>query len=276
MKKFTNRIVVITGAGSGIGRATAHAFAREGAKLHLVDMARGRVEAVAGELRLLGVEAHAHGVDTREPEAMEALAESIYARHDRTDVLINNAGVGHSAMVHETPLSDWKWVLDTNLWGVVHGLHAFVPRMIDQGGDAHIVNTASVAGLVGLPSMAPYCASKFAIVGLSQSLGAELAPYGIGVTAICPGIIDTDIIRAGKMEGSTAASKHKVAAFYRRRGIPPERVARDILRAIRTRRAVQVTAGSIYPALVLERVAPRLFHAAVRLLHTRVIGGRRP
>ena len=276
MKAFNDRIVVITGAGSGIGRATAHAFAREGAKLHLVDMARGRVEEVAGELRLMGAEAHAHCVDIRDADAMEALAETVYREHDRTDVLVNNAGVGHSAMVHETPLSDWKWVLDTNLWGVIHGLHAFVPRMIDQGGDAHIVNTASLAGLMGLPSMGPYCTSKFAVVGLSESLGTELAPYGIGVTAICPGIIDTDIIRAGKMEGSTAASKTKVAAFYRRRGIPPERVARDILRAIRIRRPVQLTAGSVYPALWLKRLSPRLFQGAVRLLHTRVIGGRRP
>jgi NAD(P)-dependent dehydrogenase (short-subunit alcohol dehydrogenase family) len=276
MKSFKDRIVVLTGAGSGIGRATAHAFAREGARLHLVDIACGRVEEVAGELRLLGVEAHAHCVDCRDPEAMEMLAESVYERHDRIDVLMNNAGVGHSALLHETPLRDWKWVLDTNLWGVIHGLHAFVPRMIDQGGEAHIVNTASLAGLLGVPSMAPYCASKFAVVGLSESLGIELAPYGIAVTAICPGIIDTDIIRAGRLEGSTAASKQKIAAYYRKRGIHPDRVARDVLRAIRSRRPMQLTPSSAYPALWLKRLSPRLFQTAARLLHTRVVGGLRP
>jgi NAD(P)-dependent dehydrogenase (short-subunit alcohol dehydrogenase family) len=275
MKKFEDRVVVITGAGSGIGRSVAHEFARAGARLHLVDIARGRVEEVVGELRLMGAEAHAHCIDIRDADAMDALAASVYERHDRTDVLVNNAGVGHSALVHETPLRDWKWVLDTNLWGVIHGLHAFVPRMIDQGGDAHIVNTASLAGLMGVPTMAPYCASKFAIVGISESLGVELAPYGIGVTAICPGIIDTDIIRAGRLEGATAASKQKIAAYYRRRGIPPERVARDVLRAIAARRPVQLTAGNAYPALWLKRLSPRLFQLAARLLHTRIVGGRR-
>lgn len=275
MKDFRDRVVVITGAGSGIGRAAAHAFAAKGATVHLADIAVGRVEEVAGELRLLGAEAFAHGVDCRDAQGMEELADAVYRRHDRTDVLINNAGVGHAAMVHETRLADWKWVIDTNLWGVVHGLHAFVPRMIDQGGDAHIVNTASLAGLIGLPSMAPYCASKFAVMGLSESLGAELAPYGIGVTAVCPGVIDTDIVRAGRLEGTTAVQKQRVAAYYRKRGIAPERVARDILRAIRGRRPVQLTIGAAYPALWLKRVSPRLFQGAARLVHTRIIGALR-
>lgn len=265
MKDFKDRVVVITGAGSGIGRATAHAFSERGAQVHVVDFAASRAEAVTAELRLMGREAWSHVVDVRDADALASLAADIYQRHDRVDVLINNAGVGHGGFVQELELADWKWVLDTNLWGVIHGIHAFVPRLIDQGTPCHIVNTASIAGLVGIPSMAPYCASKFAIVGLSESLGAELAAHGISVTAICPGIINTDIIAGSKFGGGVEGSRSKVAEYYRKHGISPEKVASDIVKAVRRERPVQLTIGSAYPVLWLKRLSPRLFRGAASL-----------
>lgn len=274
-KRFKERIVVITGAGSGIGRATATAFAKHGARLHLVDNHAGRVEEAAAEARLVGPEAHAHVIDVREPEALERLAAEVYARHRRVDVLVNNAGVAHSALVHETELEDWRWVLDVNLWGVIHGIHAFVPRMIDQGGGAQIVNTASVAGLIGLPSMAPYCASKFAVVGLSESLGAELAPHGITVTAICPGVVSTEIIRSGRFAGAVGERRRSMIDFYDKRGQPPERVARDILRAVRSGTPVATTLGAAYPAVLLRRLSPRLYRSTAKLALSRMIGSER-
>lgn len=270
MRRFKDRIVVITGAGSGIGRATARAFADAGAIVHAVDIDAGRVAEVVGELGVAGHETHGHVVDCRDPEAVEALAARVYDRHARCDVLVNNAGVGYSAAVHEMRLSDWKWVLDINLYGVIHGISAFVPRMIDQGGDAHIVNTSSILGLMGLPTMSAYCASKHAVIGLSDSLAAELATYDIGVTAICPGIIATDIVAAARMGESVAGVKASVMGFYRRLGIPPERVARDIVRAVRARKPVATTFGSSYPLLLLHKLAPRLYHNVASYAHAKL------
>ncbi len=270
MRRFKDRVVVITGAGSGIGRATARAFADAGAIVHVVDIDGGRVAEVVAELGVGGHETYGHVVDCRDPDAVEGLAAKTYERHARCDVLVNNAGVGYSAAVHEMRLADWKWVLDVNLYGVIHGIQSFVPRMIDQGGDAHIVNTASILGLMGLPTMSAYCASKHAVVGLSDALSAELAPYRIDVTAICPGIIATDIVSAARTGESMSAAKANMMGVYRRLSIAPERVARDILRAVRARQPVATTFGSSYPLLLLRKVAPRIFHSVTSFAHMRL------
>lgn len=266
--------MVITGAGSGIGRATAEAFCKQGAIVHIVDVHRARAEETAARLSGADGRAHAHVVDVREAAAVESLAAEVFDLHGRCDVLVNNAGVAHSALVQETSLDDWRWILETNLWGVIHGVHAFVPRMIDQGGDASIVNTASIAGLVGVPSMAPYCTSKFAVVGLSESLGAELRPYGIHVAAICPGVIDTDIVRAARIEGSLGSRKRRLMDIAQRRGIPPQRVAQDVISTVRSHRPLTMTLGRSYPMLLLRRISPRAYRSAAALALGRLLGGR--
>ena len=187
MRGLRDKVVVITGAGSGIGRATAFEFARHGARLELVDIDGPSVEAVRQEIAARGGEASAHEVDCTDAESVQRLADDIFARQGRVDVLHNNAGVCCGGAIEEISLDDWRWITDINYWGVVNGVRAFVPGMIEQGGGGHILNTASMAGLVGLPMVSPYCATKSAVVGLSEALDIELAVHGIRVSAICPG-----------------------------------------------------------------------------------------
>jgi NAD(P)-dependent dehydrogenase (short-subunit alcohol dehydrogenase family) len=215
---------VITGAGSGIGRSAALLFAREGATVHVADRDAERAAAVAAKI---GPAATAHTVDVTDPVAMESLAEAVYADHATVDIVMNNAGIGHAGPTAETPLSDWRAIVEVNIMGVVHGVHAVVPRLLAQDGPADIVNTASLAGLAPVAKMAPYVMSKHAIVGLSESLHAELSSQGIRVTALCPGVIDTAIVADSTMRGSMADSAHKAVAFYRKRGVSPDVVAHD-------------------------------------------------
>ena len=196
MSEFSGKVVVVTGAGSGIGRATARLFGRLGAKLHVTDIDAEAAAAVATEI---GNGARAHHVDSSDPAQLETLAQAVYDEDGAVDVLHNNAGIGHAADTDKTTVEDWQRVIGVNLLGVAYGVQAFVPRMRAQGRPAAIVNTASMAGLVAAPTMAPYSASKFGVVGMTESLDAELRPKGITVSAICPGIINTNITRTAIM-----------------------------------------------------------------------------
>ena len=273
-RDFSGKVVVITGAGSGIGRSTALLFARLGAKVHVVDLDGARAESVRAEIEEPGGKARAHKVDCTDPEALEQLAETVFAEDGAVDVLHNNAGIGHAGSVDETTLEDWQRVLDVNLMGTVYGVHAFVPRLLAQGRPAHIVNTASMAGLVPTARMAPYTTSKFAVVGLSESLAAELAPRGIGVSAICPGIIDTAIVRDATMRGDLSRKSEKIQAFYRKRGASPDVVAESVVDAVvKKRLIVPVPRSHVMPGWLLERFSPRLSQVVARAT-TRFIAGR--
>ena len=273
MKRFEDKNIVITGAGSGIGRATALAFARAGANIHVVDIDEARATAVAEEIRRLGRGAHAHRVDCSDNAAVVALADEVYRISGRIDVLHNNAGIGHAALAHETRIEDWERVIGINLWGTIYGIHTFVPRMIAQGGGGHIINTSSGLGLIAVPGMAPYCATKFAVVGISESIRAELEPHGIGVTVICPGIINTDIVNAAPLTGAAEAQRQRTIELYDKHGATPESVADDILAGVRKNKAVVTTPAShVFPMWMLKRISNGAYQSLARRVGERVLG----
>ena len=253
---LTGKIAVVTGAGSGIGRATAQLLARHGAQVHVADL---NAEAAADVARQIGSRAVHHSVDVTDPDALEALAEAVYGADGRVDILHNNAGVGHGGDIEATTIEDWQRIIGVNLLGVAYGVQAFVPRMLHQGVGAKIVNTASVAGLVPTAKMVPYCTSKFGVVGMSESLDAELKPRGIRVMALCPGVIDTAIVRGTVMRGAMAAEKEKIVGFYANRGTSPEVVAQAALGAIaRPRLIIPTPRSQVVAPYLLHRLSPAL------------------
>jgi NAD(P)-dependent dehydrogenase (short-subunit alcohol dehydrogenase family) len=200
MKLESGQTAVVTGAGSGIGRALAHAFGRRGLNVVALDIEAGPLDTVARELAADGVTALPQRCDVTDPDRFLALRDRVLDRFGRVDVLCNNAGVvGPRRPAWEQRLQDWQWMVDVNLYGVVNGLAAFLPGMV-AAGRGHIVNVSSISGLAPIPGggNAPYAASKYAVVGLTETLALELADRGldIGVTVVCPGRVATRIREA--------------------------------------------------------------------------------
>ncbi len=262
---LTGKIAVITGAGSGIGRSTALLLARHGAKVHVADVRFETAEDAELEIELAGGTAEAHALDVADPDAVEAFAAAIFEAEGGVDILHNNAGIGHGGNIEATTIEDWQRVIGVNLLGVAFGIQAFVPRMLEQGRPASVVNTASQAGLWPAAKMAPYCASKYGVVGLTESLNAELSKRGIHFSAICPGIINTPIVATGIMRGDVAAMQGKVTSYYDKRGASPDEVAEAVLRAIdKHTMIVPVPRRQVTVPYLLHRISPRLIQPLAR------------
>ena len=166
--------------------------------------------------------AQPHALDVSDPDAVEEFAKAVFRVDGHVDILHNNAGIGHGGDLEETTIEDWRRVIGVNLLGVAYGVQAFVPRMLRQGRPASVINTASQAGINPAPKMAPYSASKFGVVGMTESLNAELSGRGIRFSAICPGVISTDIVRTSTMRGELAGKQSKLTDFYATKGVSPD------------------------------------------------------
>jgi NAD(P)-dependent dehydrogenase (short-subunit alcohol dehydrogenase family) len=227
---------VVTGGASGIGRALAEGLAGEGMKVVVADLDASGLEAAVVALRGKGAEALAVPTDVTDAGQVQALADRAFGAFGAVHVLCNNAGVALWGGLESATLQDWQWVLGVNLWGVIHGLHAFLPRMIGQGQGGHVLNTASMAGLIASQGLGVYNTSKYAVVGLSETLARDLRPYGIGVSVLCPMGVNTRIraserSRPAALRNTTSAPVDPVELMGRT--LPAEDVARRAIAAIR-------------------------------------------
>jgi NAD(P)-dependent dehydrogenase (short-subunit alcohol dehydrogenase family) len=239
MTEFEGRVAVVTGAASGIGLALAQRFGRERMKLVLADLEQEPLGRARDALAAAGVEVLAVRADVSRAAEVEALAQSAFERFGTVDLLFNNAGVGAGGPAWELEPADWEWILGVNLWGVVHGIRAFVPRMIEQG-QGHVVNTASFAGLVSAPGMSAYCASKHAVVALSECLHHDLSVATGGkvkVSVLCPSWVKTNIADSERNRPASSAGRRRSAR---------ERIIQSMMRS--------TVAAGLAPAEVAEQV----------------------
>ena len=248
MNNFRGRVAVVTGAASGIGLALTERFVAEGMKVVMADIEAGALAAASERLRRDGAAVLPIRVDVSEPGDVERLADETYHAFGAAHVVCNNAGVAVIGAIHEHTLADWQWVINVNLWGVIHGVRVFLPRMLAGGDEGHVVNTASMAGLTTAPFMSVYDVTKHGVVALSESMYKELTLSGapIGVSVVCPGLIETNIMRSSRNRPESLADEGKAGpmaeAFGQSLsdrlagGYPPSEVANQVVAGIRAGR----------------------------------------
>ena len=251
MKEFKDRVAVVTGGASGLGRAMALRFAREGMKIVLADVQADALKKTETEFERAGIPTLALRTDVSKAKDVEALADKAFKTFGGVHILCNNAGVAPGGTVWEHTEKDWEWTLGVNVWGVIHGIRAFVPRMLEQNVDGHVVNTASVAGLLSLPGMSVYCVSKHSVVTLTECLHHDLAENGARVKAsvLCPAYVPT---------GISDSERNRPASLLEHR----KKSAEDLKREEQLRHAVQsgrISADQVAD-LVFEAIKAESFY----------------
>lgn len=257
METMTGRVAVVTGAASGIGKALALGFAGEGANVVLADIEEEPLRAAEAEVASHGVEALGVITDVTDADSVGALAQATIDRFGAVHMVCNNAGVGGGGLIRNQQLVDWKWVVDVCLWGVIHGVHHFLPHLIEAE-ESHIMSTASVAGLMSVPGLGPYNAAKYGVVAIMETLHLEMQRdrnADVGVSVLCPGVVRTNIATAqrnrpeelrrerkprpeGEAPSETADARRRNAniAAALERGMDPSEVAAKVIEAMYERR----------------------------------------
>jgi len=264
---LSGRRCFITGAASGIGRATALAAARQGAELYLTDVQAEALGRTVEEIeRLGGRVGRSRPLDLRDHDAVVALAEEVHSAHGSMDVVMNIAGVSTWGAIEQLEHSDWQQLIDINLLGPISVLEAFVPVMIAAGRGGHVVNVSSAAGLFGLPWHAAYSASKFGLRGVSEVLRFDLRRHGIGVSLVCPGGVRTPLVDSVRIVGvdADAPSIRKLKSRFERRAVAPETVAEKILEGIEKNRYMVYTSRDIQVGHWVQRKFEPLYTLAMR------------
>jgi NAD(P)-dependent dehydrogenase (short-subunit alcohol dehydrogenase family) len=268
--QFGDTLVSVTGAGSGIGRATAFAFAREGAELVVSDIDEATVKETAAEIAARGGVAHAYVLDVSDAEAVEAFAERVSADHGVPDIVVNNAGIGQAGGFLDTPAEEFDRVLDINLGGMVNGCRAFGRRLVERGAGGHIVNVASMAAYTPLQSLNAYCTSKAAAYMFSDCLRAELDAAGVGLTTICPGVINTNIINTTRFDAPVGKSEQvddrrgQLGKLFGLRHYGPDKVANAILSSVKKNKPIRPVAPEAYAFYGISRFAPQALRSTAR------------
>jgi NAD(P)-dependent dehydrogenase (short-subunit alcohol dehydrogenase family) len=245
MRDFTDRTAFVTGGASGIGLALGCAFAEAGMKVMLADIERDALDSAVESLRRFAPKIGSVWCDVADPDSVERAARTTFATFGNVHIVCNNAGVAAGGGIDTISVDNWRWVIDVNLMGVVHGIRSFLPQLRTHGEGGHIVNTASMAGMQGGLGFSPYAASKFAVVAMSEGLRAQLEPDGIGVSVLCPSYVRTGIGDSGRNRparygqapvldpASPAAALVAQIANALQVGLDPAEVAARVLDAIR-------------------------------------------
>ncbi|NCF16935.1 MAG: SDR family NAD(P)-dependent oxidoreductase [Haliea sp.] len=259
IRNLKGKRVFITGAASGIGAATAEAFAREGCELLLADLNTGGLNGTMQSIRQLGAESTSISLDVSNEEQFHQVAGDIIANSGVPHVVINNAGIGAHGSFLNTPMDVVRRVIDINLYGVYNGCHAFLPAMLEAGEPCHLVNVASLASISPMPNMSAYAASKYAVDGLTEVLAMEMSGSNVDVTCVHPGIINTPIAEGQSYNGDEGRRQEQhLGEYYQAHGSDPAVVARDIVKAVKQGRAHLWTGNKAPLTEKVKRLSPAL------------------